>query len=173
MPRSGNLVEDMHFSLLDRIEELVPQESLTAKKTPSMSEEYLLDHFPLFPVMPGVLMLEAMYQAAAWLIRHDDDFSHSLVLLKEAKNIKYVDFVKPGRELTVHVDLIKRDGKLSWFKGKGVVSDKTVVSGRLVLEHSNLADEQPVKVSTDRCIIRSLRKDFEILYPKAAIEVGA
>ena len=166
-------MKDMHFSLLDRIVELVPQKSLTATRTPSLSEDYLQDHFPLFPVMPGVLMLEAMYQSAAWLIRHDDNFSHSLVLLKEAKNIKYVDFVKPGQELRVCVDMVKREGRLSWFKAKGVVGDKTVVSGRLVLEHSNLADEQPVKVSTDRCIIRSLRKEFEILYPSAAFEVGA
>ena len=157
----------MHFSLIDRIDELVPQKSLTASKTPSMSEEYLLDHFPLFPVMPGVLMLESMYQAAAWLIRHDDDFSHSLVLLKEAKNIKYVGFVKPGERLVVHVDLIKREESLAWFKARGMVDDKVVVSGRLVLEHSNLADNEPVKKSTDQCIIRSLRQSFGNLYPQA------
>ena len=67
--------------LLDRITELKPAESLTATKSLTLGEDYLQDHFPVFPVMPGVLMLEAMYQAAAWLTRYDDDFAHSMVLL--------------------------------------------------------------------------------------------
>lgn len=163
----------MRFSLIDRIDELIPQKSVTAVKTPSLSEEYLQDHFPLFPVMPGVMMLESMYQAAAWLIRHDDKFADSLVLLKEAKTVKYRGFVKPGQELRVHLDLQKREGNQAWFKGEGTLEDKVVVSGRLILEHYNLRDTDPSKATTDENIIRTLIKDFEILYPQASIEVGA
>lgn len=59
----------MRFTLLDRVVAIDPGKTITAIKTLSLSEEYLADHFPRFPVMPGVLMLEAMTQAAAWTIR--------------------------------------------------------------------------------------------------------
>ena len=54
----------MRFVLIDRITEINPGQSLTAVKNLSLAEEYLADHFPGFPVMPGVLMLEALTQAA-------------------------------------------------------------------------------------------------------------
>src|SRR5438045_4046552 len=78
----------MRFVLVDRITELHPGQSLVAVKNLSLAEEYLADHFPGFPVMPGVLMLEAMTQAGAWLIGAREDFAHSAVLLKEARNGK-------------------------------------------------------------------------------------
>ena len=59
----------MRFTLLDRVLSIEPGKSITAIKTLSLAEEYLADHFPRFPVMPGVLMLESMTQAAAWTIR--------------------------------------------------------------------------------------------------------
>ena len=65
----------MRFLLIDRITELEPQKSITAVKNLSLAEEYLADHFPGFPVMPGVLMLETLVQAGGWLIRHSEDFA--------------------------------------------------------------------------------------------------
>ena len=64
----------MRFHLVDRVLELEPGERIVAIKNLSLAEEYLADHFPGFPVMPGVLMLEAMTQAAAWLVRASEDF---------------------------------------------------------------------------------------------------
>ena len=61
-----------------------PTPSLHAVKNLSLAEEYLSDHFPGFPVMPGVLMLEALTQAGAWLIRDMEDFAHSFILLEQA-----------------------------------------------------------------------------------------
>ena len=55
----------MRFTLLDRIIDFEPGDRITAVKSLAMAEEYLADHFPNFPVMPGVLMLEAMTQAGA------------------------------------------------------------------------------------------------------------
>src|ERR1700744_4567225 len=95
----------MRFLLIDRITELEPQKSLVAIKNLSLAEEYLADHFPGFPVMPGVLMLEALTQAGAWLIRETEDFAHSIILLKTARTIKYGSFVEPGRQLRLQVDV--------------------------------------------------------------------
>ncbi|MFN9913857.1 MAG: beta-hydroxyacyl-ACP dehydratase, partial [Pirellulaceae bacterium] len=59
----------MKFRQIDRILEVVPGERLGAIRTLRADEEYLKDHFPLFPVMPGGLMLEALYQAACCRLR--------------------------------------------------------------------------------------------------------
>src|ERR1700681_578193 len=124
----------MRFVLIDRIIELNPGQSLVAVKNLSMAEEYLADHFPGFPVMPGVLMLEAMTQAGAWLVRAGEDFAHSIVVLKEARNVKYSNFVAPGQTLTVTVEIINQDARLTRLKAQGTVEGEVQLSGRLVLE---------------------------------------
>src|ERR1700757_296032 len=110
----------MRFVLIDRIISLQPGESLVAVKNLSLAEEYLADHFPGFPVMPGVLMLEALTQAGAWLIREMEDFAHSVIVLKRAKTIKYGSFVEPGRQLVLQVDLVEHGERETSFKGKGI-----------------------------------------------------
>ena len=79
----------MRFNLVDRIIEVQPGKSLRAVKNLTLGEEYLADHFPTFPVMPGVLMLETLVEASAWLLRLTDDFKHSMIVLREARNVKY------------------------------------------------------------------------------------
>ena len=160
----------MRFTLVDRILELQAGQEITAVKNLSLAEEYLADHFPLFPVLPGVLMLEAMTQAGAWLVRHDEDFAHSVVVLKEARNIKYADFVEPGFQLVVNAKQIKQDDKTTTFKTVGAVDGKTHVSARLILERYNLADSRPEDASLDQRTIHELRKLFERLYRPAGKE---
>ena len=77
----------MRFSLVDRILTLEPGRSITAVKNLSIAEEYLADHFPGFPVMPGVLMIESLVQAGGWLIRETEGFQYSTVLLKDRKSV--------------------------------------------------------------------------------------
>ena len=55
----------MRFSLIDRITDIKPNESITAVKALTLAEEYLADHFPAFPVLPGVLMVEAIKRVGA------------------------------------------------------------------------------------------------------------
>src|SRR5690606_18786045 len=95
------------------------------------------------PVMPGVLMLEAMTQAGAWLVRASEDFANSVVLLKEARNVKYANFVEPGQTLIVSVELLEQDARHTKIKAQGTVDGGVAVSARLVLERYNLADENP------------------------------
>src|SRR5258707_1248686 len=86
----------MRFVLVDRITELHPGQSLVAVKNLSLAEEYLADHFPGFPVMPGVLMLEALTQAGAWLGRGMGAFAHSVVALMMLKS--WPKYTRRGRE---------------------------------------------------------------------------
>lgn len=155
----------MRFSLIDRITDLVPGEQIIATKCLSLAEEYLEDHFPKFPVMPGVMMLEAMTQASAWLIRATEDFAHSVVILQEAKNVKYADFVEPGEVLTVTADWVKQEGRLTSLKVKGTVAGNMAVSARLVLDRYNLGGD--IMTPTDCYAIAHLKEDFKLLYPES------
>src|SRR3954471_4328882 len=109
----------MRFVLLDRIVEMQTGQSLVAVKNLTLSEEYLADHFPGFPVMPGVLMVEALVQSGAWLMRQTENFSYSTVLLKQARAVKFNNFVAPGDTLEVKVDIQKWDGALCTIQGHG------------------------------------------------------
>lgn len=114
--------------------------------------------------MPGVLMLEAMTQAGAWLIRASEDFAHSVVLLKEARNVKYAQFVEPGQTLAVTVEWVDQDDRLTRLKCQGTVGGQTAVSARLVLERYNLADEDAARGLTDDVVKMKLRELFALLY---------
>lgn len=147
----------MRFCLLDRIVELEPGVRITGIKRLRPDEDYLKDHFPRFPVMPGVLMLEAMYQASAWLVRQSEGFAHSMVVLKEARNIKYADFVTPGKELVVTAEIIKQDERLTTLKAQGTIDGNVAVNGRLVLERFNLAERYPKRANTDPYLRNEMR----------------
>jgi 3-hydroxyacyl-[acyl-carrier-protein] dehydratase len=165
----------MRFTLIDRIVELEPGARIKAIKALSLAEEYLADHFPLFPVLPGVLMLEALTQTAAWLVRATDDFAHSMVVLKEARNVKYADFVEPGRILTVTAEITRCEARLVHLKAQGTLDGAVAVSAaKLVLERYNLGEERGDGAATDEYTKRHLKNLFALLYrPEAAAARGA
>jgi len=158
----------MRFTLIDRVISLEPGRKIVAAKNLSLAEEYLADHFPGFPVMPGVLMLEAMTQAGAWLVRATEDFAHSAVVLKEARNVKYTSFVEPGQTLVVAVEMLSEAGREVKLKAEGTVDGQTTVSARMTLERYNLADTDPRKRETDEVVKQQMRELFALLYQPAA-----
>ncbi|MBA4019522.1 MAG: beta-hydroxyacyl-ACP dehydratase [Pirellula sp.] len=159
----------MRFTLVDKVVELEPGRRIVAIKNLSLAEEYLADHFPGFPVMPGVFMLEAMTQASAWLIRAGEDFANSQVTLKEARNVKYASFVEPGQTLTITAEVISQDEHTTKLKAQGMVGDVQTVSGRLVLERYNLADADPTKEVTDGVVRHKMRELFALLWRPTAV----
>lgn len=154
----------MRFSLIDRIVKLEKGKSITAVKNLTMAEEYLADHFPGFPVMPGVLMLESLVQAGAWLMRATEDFRWSTILLKEARAVRFNSFVVPGKTLTVTVNVHKWDGNLCILKGAGAVDETPTVNARLTLEQFNLRDKNPDLAPSDEMRIARMRELFEQLW---------
>ena len=127
----------MRFRLIDQVLEQT-ESRIIAVKNVSSAEEYLGDHFPTFPVLPGVFMLEALVQAARRLLGDDG----RRFVLGGVKALRYGTFVKPGETLRIQVDLQKRseDGIVT-FKGSGVVltpggdpdAADTAVSGRFTM----------------------------------------
>lgn len=158
----------MRFNLIDRIVELEPGVRIKAIKTLSMAEEYLADHFPNFPVMPGVLMLEALTQASAWLIRVSEQFSHGVVLLRRAQNVKYGRFLEPGQSLNVEAEIVEMGESEVRLKARATMDDRTTVSARLVMVRYDLADTDPSRADLDEHIRDHFRKLFPVIYPSAA-----
>src|SRR5438874_12531945 len=143
----------MRFHLVDGIVALEAGRSIRATKNLTLGEEYLADHFPTFPVMPGVLMLQTLVEAGAWLLRVSDNFRYSVIVLREAKNVKYGTFMEPGRQMEVIVELQEQANGLATFKGKGERDGQTTVSARFTLSYGNLQDRNPVLQGVDQRII--------------------
>ncbi|MCD6304082.1 MAG: beta-hydroxyacyl-ACP dehydratase [Planctomycetes bacterium] len=158
----------MKFHLVDRIESIEPARRIVTIKALSLAEEYLADHFPAFPVLPGVLMIEAMVQSAAWLVRVAQDFSRSVVMLRAARNVKYAYFVRPGNVLRCEVEAMAIGDDSARFKASGYVGERLAVSGRLELACFNLAG-RGATAETDEAIIAGLRKRFELIGGPAAL----
>ena len=153
----------MKFILIDKIVALESPDEIIAVKSVSLAEEYLADHFPTFPVLPGVLILEGLIETASWLVRQVQDFSNSMVLLESARNVKYKSFAAPGMQIEYRVKAKTIEDNVSSFVGEGFCGDKTIVEAKFGLRHFNLADENPKMASVDSVIIENMKKRYELL----------
>ncbi len=158
----------MRFRQLDSIVELEAGTSITAQRTVSQQDSYFLDHFPEFPVLPGVLTLEAMFQACDWLVRKTDGFCRSVVALREVRNLKFSGMVRPGQVLVVGAEVKKLDSESATFVARAKVDDVVVASGRIVLERYDLAERRPTRAATDRYLRENKRRQFQVLDPNSA-----
>lgn len=163
MRSAGTAEIEMKFVLIDRITELVPGERICAVKALSLAEEYLADHFPTFPVMPGVLILQTLVEASTWLVRETEGYAHSMLLLAEAKNVTYKSFVSPGQTLEVTVEAKGIQPTASRFVGTGRCGDTEMIKAHWSLRHFNLADEDPSLADLDRRLIESARRQVGLL----------
>ncbi len=153
----------MRFILIDKVVELEPGKKLRAIKNVSLSEEYLADHFPTFPVLPGVLLLEGLIESASWLVRKTENFAHSMVLLEQAGNVKYKSFLAPGGQIEYTVEAKAVEENISSFKGVGMCGDEVIVEARFGLRHFNLADKDSRMARVDAEVIDNMKKRWELL----------
>lgn len=153
----------MRFNLVDRIIEVDPARSIRAVKNLTLAEEYLADHFPTFPVMPGVLMLQALVEAGSWLVRVRDDFKDSIVVMREAKNVKYGTFMEPGRQMMLTAEVVEAGNGSTSFKGKGEIEGGLTVAARFTVFGYSLADKNPAWQSLDERIREHMRSRYLLL----------
>lgn len=157
----------MKFGFVDSIIELTRGKRIVAIKAVSLAEEYLSDHFPTFPVLPGVLMLEALTEAAAWLVRDALDFLPSVVLLQRAKNVIYKDFVRPGTLLRVEVDCRRLGKNASEFSGVGFCRENEVVKARFSMTHFSVGDGTSGDSPIDQRLVAAAKAKFALLCGQA------
>ena len=156
----------MRFYLIDRIDRWEAGKSLNAAKFLALGEEYLADHFPRFPVMPGVLMLQACVEAAGWLWRATTDFRHPVIVLREVKPVKYGPFMLPGRRLDVKVELTKTNTATdeATFKGWGTNdAGEATVTATFTLHGYSLAARGPAGVAADAKLIEHWKARWALL----------
>ena len=153
----------MRFILIDKVVSLEAGKQIKAVKNVSLSEEYLADHFPTFPVLPGVLLLEGLIESASWLVRRTENFAHSMILLEQARNVKYKSFLAPGSQIEYTVKARSIEENVSSFSGVGLSEGDLIVEARFALRHFNLADKDSAMAAVDAGVIESLKKRWELL----------
>jgi len=114
----------MRYLLVDHITECEAGKSIKGIKNVAMSEDFLEFHFPDNPIMPGVMLLEALTQLAGWLVAASSDFQ-DWFLVSEVNKSSFYGFALPGDQVNLDVQLIREDGpgEMS-FKGIGTVKGK-------------------------------------------------
>jgi 3-hydroxyacyl-[acyl-carrier-protein] dehydratase len=153
----------MKFILIDKIVSLEEGRTLTAVKCVSLAEEYLGDHFPAFPVLPGVLLLQGLVESASWLVRKTEGFAHSMILLSEARNVKYKSFLAPGSRIEYTVQARRIEDNVRSFTGSGVADGETIVEARFGLRHFNLSDRAPAMAAVDAQVIEAMKNRYSLL----------
>lgn len=119
------------FLLIDRVEEIVEGEKVIATKNVSYNEPFFAGHFPQEPVMPGVLIIEALAQTGAVCALSADEYKGKIAFLGGVNKAKFRGKVVPGDVLTLEVEMIKVKGPVGVAKGIATVDGKKVASAEI------------------------------------------
>jgi 3-hydroxyacyl-[acyl-carrier-protein] dehydratase len=133
------------FLLIDRVTEIVRTKRIVAVKNVSVNEPYFVGHFPAGPIMPGVLVVEAMAQAGGVLLLTEfPDREHKLLLFTAIERAKFRRPVIPGDQLRIEVDVLVWRGNAGRMQGKayidGKVACEAVITCRLLDRRAAKAD---------------------------------
>ena len=125
------------FLLVDRIVEIVTGERAVGLKNVTVNEPYFQGHFPGNPVMPGVLIVEAMAQVGAVALLSRREFKGKLALYRGIDRCRFRGMVRPGDTLLIEVTLTGKKGVVGRGKGQARVGNKTVASAELIFALSD------------------------------------
>ena len=116
------------FLLVDKVVEIEPYKKVIAIKNVTFNEPHFLGHFPDHPIMPGVLIIEAMAQAGALMVSCSDDFKleEKLVYFMSIDNAKFRKPVVPGDVLELHIQIIQNRGSVWKMSGNAIVEGNKV-----------------------------------------------
>jgi len=120
------------FLLVDRILEVEPGVRAVGLKNVSMNEPYFAGHFPDYPVMPGVLIVEALAQVGAVAILMVEENRGKLAMFAGIDNLRFRGQVTPGDTLTLSVEIIRLKGPIGKGKAVATVDGRTVVEGEIM-----------------------------------------
>jgi beta-hydroxyacyl-ACP dehydratase FabZ len=122
------------FILVDRILDLVPGEKITALKNVTINEPFFQGHFPAYPIMPGVLIVEAMAQAAGVLALESMPIEKrgAPVFFMGLEKVKFRKPVVPGDQLVLEVQIIKFRSKVVKASGQAFVNENVVAEAELM-----------------------------------------
>lgn len=128
--------------LVDRIE-VLEEDRIVGIKNVTINEPFFIGHFPDFPVMPGVLIIEAMAQVAGVLVLKSlPDRKNKLVLLASVEGAKFRRPVLPGDQLVIEMKVIKRKATIAKMQGQATVGGLVVAEAEMMCK---LADRAPVE----------------------------
>ncbi len=116
------------FLLVDRCEEYRPSQSIVGIKCVTVNEPFFQGHFPGYPVMPGVLIVEALAQTGAVLMSKslEVDVGGKAIFFMSLDNCRFRAPVRPGDVIRLNVEVLRARGDVFKFRGKATVNDKVV-----------------------------------------------
>ncbi len=127
------------FLLVDRIDEMEP-ERIVGTKNVTINEPFFIGHFPDFPVMPGVLIVEAMAQVAGVLVLSQmEDRKNKLVLLAAVEEAKFRKPVRPGDQLKIEMKVAKRKATIAKMYGTATVDGAVVAEATMLCKLADRA----------------------------------
>jgi len=129
------------FLMIDRVTDLVPDESARGIKNVTINEPYFQGHFPGYPVMPGVLMVEAMAQLSG-ILAFKSGVKGNSVLFMSIEKAKFRKPVVPGDNLVLDIKVTHKRGNVWRFSGKATVEDNVVSEAEFTAMVTSL--EQPL-----------------------------
>ncbi len=120
------------FLLVDKVENIEVGKKIVAYKNVSVNEEFFNGHFPEYPVMPGVLIIEALAQAGAIAILTKDEFKGKIPLFAGINKARFKKQVIPGDILKLEVEIIKLRGPIGIGTGVATVNGEVACSGEIL-----------------------------------------
>ncbi len=132
----------MRYCLVDLISAWEADRKIRGVKNVAMTEDFLEYHFPRFPVMPGVLLLESMAQLAGWLEAASSGFTR-WVLIDHVRQCKFYGFARPGDQVEIEIEVAGVEDNRKFYRGVGTVAgQRRVVAefGATVVPLSTLED---------------------------------
>lgn len=120
------------FLLVDRVLELIPRKRLVALKNVTVNESFFNGHFPAKPVMPGVLIIESMAQAAGLVMLSEDEHKGKTPYFTGIDNARFRKTIVPGDQIIIEIDIIRLKGNVGRAKAIAKVDNQIATEAELM-----------------------------------------